>query len=398
MTTGETSNKDGTSTNSTGTQSSSSTFNSSSTVNGSTEHNTQQSHERSSTTSGDKTSTTQHGQHHGTAPPGHQGPWPPEPHNATTTPGGPLPPPPPNGEPAWSPPTGEPAWPPSKYNTPPTAGNPAGEAQVVAEGGQAIVNPLHPNIYNMKLDPNILHLRENMEKALNKPDYEEARHTLRTAVDVSIHGIKFNVLREYDYTLGRNRALVDELEPAHACIEALSKAAIAFIDCVSEEAVLNTNLYKNIEWEKRASILDIAAKNVKDEVCALESQLNDFVRDAIKDLNRLGHVGFGLQDTPPEDPRYVYYQQECNKAIDQYKLPVYCKAKTPEPEPEKVVFIQQPPPHVEEPIYALTTTTYHPPPIPVQRMVQRPVYRQAVVTPRIMRQQPPRQVFRRYGY
>lgn len=240
-------------------------------------------------------------------------------------------------------------------------------------------------LYDEKLDPNIKRLREKMEVELNQHEFDNAQKILRTAVDVSIDGIHLKMLREYDRYLNRYRALLGGTNPGSKCIEALSKAAKQFIDCVWNEAHKNTDKYKEISWKTRSDILDVAAENVKDEVCALESQLRAFVRDAVRDLKRLGHVGFGLQSSHSPDPRFTYYQRECNKTVKMYSLPDFCIHSTPEsepepepesepaeipntqplPQPQKLVLIQQPVAHAPpSPRYAVTTTTYHMNPYP----------------------------------
>lgn len=210
--------------------------------------------------------------------------------------------------------------------------------------------------YKRSLDPNVLNLKKNLESALRAGDFEGARHTLRTVIDVTAHGINYNVLRLLAATMERNRALVNESEPGRSCIEMLDKAAIELVNYVTNEAFLNTAEYKNIPWEKRTDLLDITAENVQDELCALESQLNDFVRDTIRDIKRMGHVGFGLQETPSDAPRYMNYEEECRKTAAIYKV-----TDQPAPKPvEKMQLVTRKPtiPPPQHTLVAVTHTRY----------------------------------------
>lgn len=228
----------------------------------------------------------------------------------------------------------------------------------------------NPQGYRQALDPNIKHLQKNMDDLVAKKEYETMAHTMRTAIDTSITGIKWNILNALKVHADQNRLLVDKRQPGRNCIEKMHEAAVKFINFVISEADLNTDQYKHINWANRQNILKLSSKNVKEEVCTLEIQLSEFARDCIRDINRMGHVGFGLQNAPSTHPRYINYETECEVSACQAKIPDWATAPAPAPPvpspPPKMMFAVQPQPVVvvqpqivRRPVYALTTTTLY---------------------------------------
>lgn len=161
--------------------------------------------------------------------------------------------------------------------------------------------------------------------------------------------ITTQVLHELKTAEQLNIQLVGGLEPGHSCVLRLHQTCKEFVEFLIKEAILNTHEYRSIDWTKRANIIDKAIENVQDEAVTLQSQINEFLRDAVKDIHRLGHVGFGLQNAPIEHPRYQNFIYECKSAIEYYKKPEWAHENGPASASESTPPPYTPEPHVAPP-------------------------------------------------
>lgn len=165
--------------------------------------------------------------------------------------------------------------------------------------------------------------------------------------------IATEAIHELDHAAQLNRDLVGEHGPGKSCILRLHQVSTIFAKFLIQEAVLNTHEYKAIDWANRPNIIKKATENVQDEAITLQSQMNEFLRDSVKDIHRLGHIGFGLHKAPPEHPRYQNYIQECKSAIEYYQKPKWAVEEQPPPPPvtppEPEPPVQAPPPPVTWP-------------------------------------------------
>lgn len=102
-------------------------------------------------------------------------------------------------------------------------------------------------------------------------------------------------------------------------MKALRFAAERFIDYMTNEGFLNLHEYRYIDWAKQDHVLYLAVRNIQDEIESKEKDINEFTLLVIDHLFEMTHLGFGLQNAPPNHPRYMYYSKTCIRKVRQYR-------------------------------------------------------------------------------
>lgn len=170
-----------------------------------------------------------------------------------------------------------------------------------------------------EIDPNILHLEANLEKALNSDHFESANHIVRTTIDVSVHGIKWTTLNILDTTAKANLELNDVgAGPGTKCVNDLQAAATKIINYWVKESFFALEPYKHTNWKKRKHVRQIVSDNIREEVCSLERTLNEFVQIAGPEIHHMGHIGYGLAQTEEPNRRLAEYREECRNIIESW--------------------------------------------------------------------------------
>lgn len=218
-----------------------------------------------------------------------------------------------------------------------------------------------------EIDPNILHLEDNLEKALKSDHFKSASHIVRTAIDVSVHGIKWTTLNILDTTAQANLELNDVgAGPGTKCVKDLQAAATKIINYWVNESFFALEPYKNTNWAKRKHIRKIASDNIRDEVCSLEKTLNEFVQMAGPEIHHMGHIGYGLAQTPEPNRRLAEYRDKCRNIIESWPtVPTVPKMSY------KEALMSSPPYQMVQPQQQLFVQTYHPVPPPSRGMVYK---------------------------
>lgn len=169
--------------------------------------------------------------------------------------------------------------------------------------------------------PDVVNLRNDVVKLLQNHEYDKVKTRVTETINNAIQSIRSRVLSVLAKVVEDNFVLLDNLEPAYSCVKSLHWFAGRYINYVVTQAYLNTHEYKKIDWKTRYPAANLSTKNVQDEICTLESQINAFTRDVISDIYRLAHIGFNLHNAPQDHGRYVNYLNECKETTKFYKTP-----------------------------------------------------------------------------
>lgn len=170
-------------------------------------------------------------------------------------------------------------------------------------------------------------LEQDIVDLLEEEKFHEATIRMNSTIDEAFTEIYKDVVNALSRVVKLNHVLLNGTQPGTWCVNKLHEAAKQFLEHAIKAAKFNTAFYKKISYEtehkadNRADLIHIASRNVREEICLVDTQLRKFKDEAVGNIDSMGHLGFGLQKPKQEHAKYKEYVEECTKAYKSYNLP-----------------------------------------------------------------------------